>query len=162
MFCVLAAIGLLGFGPGDLAPDFSAKNQDEKLIRLSDLKGSPVLLYFYPADETPGCVKEACAIRDRFERFKKLGIVVLGVSRQGAKSHQAFKKNHKLPFDLLVDADGKLGKAYGVDTMPIVGYLKRVSFLIGADGKIIKSYEAVDPGTHADQVLKDFEAANKK
>ncbi|MBI3542478.1 MAG: peroxiredoxin [Deltaproteobacteria bacterium] len=145
---------------GDPAPDFSAKNQDGKTIHLADFKGKqPVLLYFYPKDDTPGCTKEACSFRDRFAKFKELGAVVLGVSGQGAKSHQEFRAKHKLPFDLLVDSDGAINKAYDVGTMFVVGFYKRRSVLIGKDGKLLRYYEDVNPETHAAEVIKDLEDA---
>lgn len=143
---------------GEKAPDFKAMNQDGKMISLSDYKGKPVLLYFYPKDDTPGCTVEACKIRDGFAKFKKLGITVFGVSRQGQKSHLEFRKKHSLPFDLLVDKDGALAKLYGIDKIMLVGFFKRQSVLIGADGVIHKIYRDVDPDTHADTVLKDTES----
>ena len=149
------------FSKGDIAPDFAVKNQDGKVIKLSDYRGKPVLLYFYPKDETSGCTKEACQFRDEFSRFKKLGAVILGVSTQGQKSHQEFKEKHKLPFDLLADEDGALAKTYGIGTIPIVGLDKRQSVLIGADGKIVREFKDVDPKTHTQEVLKELEALAK-
>ncbi|MBC7691192.1 MAG: peroxiredoxin [Methylotenera sp.] len=146
----------MGLAPGDQAPDFSLKNQDGKVVKLSALKGKPVLLYFYPMDDTPGCTKEACNFRDEFEKFKAIGAVVLGVSKQDQKSHQEFKAKHHLPFDLLMDTDGDLAKAYGVGSYPGVGMLKRQSVLISGNGKILKVYKDVDPDTHAAEVLKDL------
>ena len=140
--------------PGVAVPEFSAPNQDGKPVKLSDFKGSPVLLYFYPKDETPGCTKQACSLRDEFAEFKKLGAVVLGVSRQDQASHQEFKKKHKLPFDLLVDADGKIAEKLGVGTMPLIGFHKRQSVIVGKDGKLLKFMGDVDPDTHTAEVLK--------
>lgn len=148
----------LGLAQGEPAPAFSAKNQDGKEVRLADLKGKPVLLYFYPKDDTPGCTQEACAFRDGYASYQKMGAVILGVSRQNAKSHQDFRKKHHLQFDLLTDADGKLAESYGVKLMPVVGYHQRQSVLIGADGKLIKVYPDVDPALHSKEVLKDLEA----
>src|SRR3954465_10532303 len=119
---LLALVAPAGPAPGTQAPDVSAPNQDGKVVKLSALRGRPVLLYFYPKDDTPGCTKEACSLRDDFARFQKAGAVILGVSRQDAASHQAFKAKYHLPFDLLVDADGSFAQALGVQTMPIVGY----------------------------------------
>jgi peroxiredoxin Q/BCP len=155
---LMAASALsLGLATGDPAPDFAAKNQDGKEIRLSALRGKPVLVYFYPKDDTPGCTKEACTFRDEYTRFQKMGAVILGVSRQDAKSHQAFREKYHLPFDLLSDTDGKVAKALGVDTMLIGGYHKRQSVLISADGKIIQFYPDVNPATHTAQVLQDLQ-----
>lgn len=146
---------------GSVVPDFSAPNQDGKEVKLSDLKGKPVLIYFYPKDDTPGCTKQACDLRDRYAQFQKAGIVVLGVSRQDAKSHQAFRAKYRLPFDLLTDKDGELAKKLGVELMPLVGVHKRQSLLIGADGKVVAFFADVDPKTHAELVLKKLAPAEK-
>jgi peroxiredoxin Q/BCP len=141
---------------GALAPNFSAKNQKGETKRLSDFAGKPVLLYFYPKDETPGCTKEACQFRDHYKEFKNQGAVILGLSRQDEKSHKEFSEKHSLPFDLLVDKDGTIAKAYGVGKYPVLGLFKRQSVLIGKDGHVIKFYEDVDPEKHAEEVLKDL------
>jgi peroxiredoxin Q/BCP len=151
---------LLALAPGANAPDFSAKNQDGKTIRLSDFKGKWLLIYFYPKDDTPGCKKEACSFRDEFSKIKKLNVSILGVSRQDEKSHQEFKSKYKLPFDLLVDKDGSLADSFGVGSIPILGMTQRQSILIGPDGKIIQFYKDVDPDTHAQQVMKDVQHYN--
>lgn len=145
---------------GALAPNFSTKNQNGKIVSLSDFAGKPVLLYFYPKDETPGCTKEACQFRDQFAEFKKQGAVVLGLSRQDEKSHKKFTEKYHLPFDLLVDKDGAIAKAYGVGQIAVVGFLKRQSVLIGKDGHVIKFYEDVDPEKHPAEVLKDLAASD--
>src|SRR5262252_756348 len=98
---------------GDQAPDFTAKTNDGGKITLSDLKGKPVILYFYPRDDTPGCTKEACAFRDQFAAFTKKKAVVLGVSTDGVKSHDKFVEKFNLPFQLLADEDFAISKAYG-------------------------------------------------
>jgi peroxiredoxin Q/BCP len=154
-----AAFLFSALSPGTKAPDFTAKNQDGKAISLADLKGKYVLLYFYPKDDTPGCTKEACSFRDGFELLRKHGAVVLGVSKQDEKSHQEFRAKYKLPFDLLVDNDGKLASAYGIASMPVVGYFKRESVLIDPNGKILKQYKDVNPEVHSKQVLQDIEGA---
>lgn len=141
---------------GQKAPEFSAYNQDQKLIRLNELKGKYVLLFFYPADETPGCTKEVCTLRDEFTRIQSLNTVIYGASRQDAKSHKEFIKKHNLPFDLLVDTDAELAKKFGVGTMPVVGYIKRQSVLIGPDQKIVKIYRDVDPEGHSREVYQDI------
>ena len=152
LFVIFAALS-----SGDPAPDFTAQNQDGKAIHLTDFKGKYVLLYFYPKDDTPGCTKEACSFRDGFEAVRKHGAVVFGVSKQDAESHKAFQTKHKLPFDLLVDTDGKIAGLYGIATIPVVGYFKRESVLIRPDGKVGKTYKDVNPDTHAKQVLQDIE-----
>lgn len=147
---------LVGMSPGDPAPDFSAPNQDEKIVKLSDFKGKPVLIFFYPKDQTPGCTKEACTFRDEYSKFKKQGAVVLGISRQDSQEHQKFIKLHHLPFDLLVDKDGAIAESFGVEKMPILGLLKRKSVLIGPDGKLVRFYDDVDPAKHPQEVLDDL------
>jgi peroxiredoxin Q/BCP len=116
-----------------------------------------VLVFFYPKDDTPGCTKEACSLRDVYRQFQAHGAVVLGVSRQDAKSHQAFRAKYHLPFDLLVDPDGKVAAAFGVGEYPVVGLHKRQSVLIGPDGKVVRCYPDVDPEKHAAEVLKDLD-----
>lgn len=153
---------LMGISAGTQAPEFSVPNQDNKTVKLSDFKGKFVLLFFYPKDETPGCTKEACEFRDNYTTLKKLDTVVFGVSRQDAKSHKKFIAKHSLPYDLLIDKDGALAKAFGVGTMPIVGFHKRQSVLIGPDGKVVRFYENVDPGTHVPEVIADVKKAGAK
>jgi len=143
------------------APDFNLPDQDGKLHKLSDYKGRWVLLYFYPKDNTPGCTKEACGIRDEFKNFKNLNIVVLGVSADSSESHKKFAQKYKLPFTLLSDESKKVLKKYGVwGKKKFMGKeyegILRTSFLINPDGKIVKIYEKVKPDIHAKEVLKDF------
>jgi len=121
---------------GDKAPDFVAKDQDGKTWKLSDLSGKKVtLLYFYPKDDTPGCTKEACGLRDRMADLKKDNVQVLGVSFDDGESHKKFIDKHSLNFPLLVDTDGKIADQYGA-RMPNKNMARRISFLIGKDGKI--------------------------
>lgn len=136
-------------------------NQDGKPVRLSQFRGKPVLLFFYPKDETPGCTKEACALRDVNVDFQKAGAVVLGISRQDEEAHLKFKAKHQLPYDLLVDADGKVAKLFGVGSIPLLGWFKRDSILVGPDGKIARVYRGVSPGDHASEVLKDIALLTK-
>jgi thioredoxin-dependent peroxiredoxin len=150
---LLALVAAAGLPAGTPVPNVAAPNQDGKQVRISDFKGKPVLLYFYPKDDTSGCTKEACTIRDDYRKFQKAGAVVLGVSRQDAKSHQDFRAKYHLPFDLLVDSDGSFAKAFGVDSYPVVGYFKRQSLLIGPDGKVVRFFDAVDPAKHSAEVL---------
>lgn len=144
------------------APDFSLFDEEGKEHSLSDYLGKWVLLYFYPKDDTPGCTKEACAIRDNFPDFKKLKITVLGVSTDTVKSHRKFADKYKLPFTLLADDSKKLVNKYGVwgkkkfMGREYMGTL-RTSFLINPFGKIAKIYESVKPEIHAEEVLKDVE-----
>src|SRR3954451_25438527 len=147
----------LKLAEGDDAPEFSAITSDGRKISLSDFKGKNVVLYFYPRDDTPGCTKEACGFRDEFAAFKAKGAVVLGVSKDSAKSHDKFAEKYKLPFTLLPDEDKKIVQAYGVwGEKSFLGrkYLgiHRVTFLIGPDQKIKKIWTTVKPPNHAREV----------
>jgi peroxiredoxin Q/BCP len=154
---LLASATMLALAPGQPAPSFTLPNQDAKPVKLDDAKGHPVLLYFYPKDGTPGCTTEACMLRDNFVKFQKHGAVIYGISTQNEKSHVDFRKEQKLPFDLLVDAKGEVAKSYGVGFIPNTDLLERKSVLIGKDGKIAKVYDIVKPGEHATEVLKDLD-----
>lgn len=148
-----------GEGPlpvGATPPELSAVDQHGKTRKLSEERGHPTVVYFYPKDGTPGCTKEACAFRDTWDRFQKAGVQVLGVSSDDQKSHEQFAKEEKLPFPILADPDLTWAKAFGV---PIrLGMTSRVSFLLDAEGKVKKVYPDVDPALHADQVLGDASA----
>lgn len=133
-----AAAAVRGDTPkaGDKAPGFEAKDQDGKTWNLSALAGKQaVLLYFYPKDDTPGCTKEACGLRDRMSDLKKDNVQVLGVSFDDGESHKKFAEKHSLNFPLLVDTDGKIADQYGA-RMPNKNMARRVSFLIAPDGRI--------------------------
>lgn len=138
---------------GSAAPDVAAIDQNGKPHRLSEEHGHPVIVYFYPKDNTPGCTKEACAFRDSWARYEKAGVTVFGVSADDQKSHEQFAKEQHLPFPILADPDQQWIKAFGVSTK--LGMASRVSFLIDGAGKVAKVYPDVDPGIHADAVLKD-------
>ncbi|MCX7589981.1 MAG: thioredoxin-dependent thiol peroxidase [Patescibacteria group bacterium] len=143
------------------APDFKLPDQDGKIHKLSDYKGKWVLIYFYPKDDTPGCTKEACEIRDNFLNFQKLNIVVLGISVDSVDSHKKFAQKYNLPFILLSDSKKEVVKKYGVWAKKkfmgkeYEGTL-RTSFLINPQGKIEKIYENVKPEKHAKDVLNNF------
>jgi peroxiredoxin Q/BCP len=118
---------------GDAAPDFALPDQDGNSVRLSDLlTEGPVLLYFYPADFTPGCTKEACDIRDMHEDISDVGIRVLGISPQDENSHTRFRQKHRLPFTLLADTDKSVVRAFGADGPLGIG-VRRATFLIDSD-----------------------------
>ena len=145
---------------GDKAPDFNAKDQDGRDVKLSDFKGKRVVLYFYPKDDTPGCTKEACSFRDADDVFNAKGIKVLGVSTDNEKSHQKFISKYQLPFDLLADTEKKIVEAYGVwgeKSMYGKKYMGTVrkTFLID-NGKIVKIFDKVNVAEHADEVLAAF------
>lgn len=122
---------------GDAAPRIEGKDQDGKTWKLADHLGKHVvLLYFYPKDETPGCTKQACGLRDRMGDLKKQKVEVIGVSFDSSESHQKFIAKHNLNFPLLADTDGKIADAFGVRREPGKNMARRASFLIGLDGKI--------------------------
>jgi thioredoxin-dependent peroxiredoxin len=147
---------------GDIAPSISTDaifNDQIISFHLSDYRGHQVVLYFYPKDYTPGCTKEACAFRDGYARLQNWGIYVLGCSVDSANAHRGFIRKYRLPFPLLLDPDKKIAKAYGADNgIPILGLDQRVTYVIGADGRILKVYPEVDPGTHARQIIHDLGA----
>ncbi len=137
---------------GAVAPDVEGRDPSGKVVRLSEVRGNPAVVYFYPKDGTPGCTTEACAFRDAFKGYEAKHIVVFGVSRDSADSHAKFAAHHSLPFPLVPDEDGSISRAYGVSQF--LGMMdSRVTFLVGADGKITHVWPNVDPGVHADQVL---------
>jgi peroxiredoxin Q/BCP len=143
---------------GGLAPLFSAPANGGATVTLADLRGQSVLLYFYPRDNTPGCTLEACAFRDHFDQFKKRGIVVLGVSADSAASHGKFAQRFRLPFPLLSDADKSIALAYGAwGEKTFLGRtymgMRRITFLIGPDGRIQKIWRKVKPSHHPSEVL---------
>lgn len=146
---------------GDPAPDFSLPDAHDNLIRLADLKGKRVVLYFYPRDNTPGCTKESCAFRDAYSEYQAQDIVVLGVSTDHAKSHEKFATKYNLPFPLLCDLEGKVAAAYdsyGLKKFMGKEYtgISRNTFVISPDGRIEKIYKKVKPEVHAAQVLADL------
>jgi peroxiredoxin Q/BCP len=144
---------------GSLAPDFTAKDQTGHTIHLKSLRGKPVVLYFYPKDKTTGCTIEARGFRDARAEFDKAGAVVLGVSSQDAKSHEAFAEAEKLGFSLLDDHDRKIAKAYDVgQIVPLTGLDSRVTFLIDREGIIRKVWPSVDPAKHPQEVLEAIHA----
>jgi thioredoxin-dependent peroxiredoxin len=146
---------------GQAAPDFELQSDSGDRVRLSSLRGKPVVLYFYPRDDTPGCTKEACEFRDAYGEFRKRGAVVLGVSPDGAESHAKFRSKHELPFTLLADPEHEAAEAYGVWTersmygRKFMG-IKRSTFVIAPDGTVAKAMVGIRPAGHAAQVLKSL------
>ncbi len=143
-----------GKGPlpvGSPAPDVTGYDVHHHAVALSASLGHPAVVYFYPADGTPGCTKEACAFRDAWTRFVDAGVTVIGVSSNSADSHQRFLEEKKLPFALVSDPDHQVSNRYGVGTN-IVGD-QRMTFLVDREGKIAKVWPDVDPGVHAEEVL---------
>ena len=146
---------------GDKAPDFAVPDTKGKTVRLKDLRGKRVVLYFYPKDDTPGCTKEACSFRDSFATFKRRGIEVLGISLDNERSHQKFTQKYSLPFRLLADTDRAVSEAYGTyGEKKFMGrtYMgnNRMTFLIDKEGKIKKIFSKVKPEDHAEEVLQAF------
>jgi thioredoxin-dependent peroxiredoxin len=147
---------------GQKAPDFSVKDDCGQTVKLSDLKGKKIVLYFYPKDDTPGCTAEACNFRDGIAAIKKLGAVVLGVSSDSVESHQKFKKKFDLNFPLLADTDREIIEAYDVwkeKSMYGRKYMgiERTTFIIGKDGKITHIFPKVKVKEHAGAVLEALE-----
>lgn len=138
---------------GDTAPDFTAKDTHGNTVKLSDYAGQAVVMYFYPKDDTPGCTKQACSFRDNYEQYTSKGIPVFGVSMDDEASHQRFTEKFNLPFPLLADTDGAITKAYDVDGG---GYAKRVTYVIGKDGKIAQVFTTIQTDTHATDVLQQL------
>jgi peroxiredoxin Q/BCP len=136
---------------GAPAPAFDVKSSDGTALALPALKGKPVVLFFYPKDETPGCTKEACSFRDAWASLQKQGVVLIGVSTDDDASHQAFISHHKLPFKLVSDPQMTLAKRYGVGSMG--PYLNRQTIVIGSDGKVKKVFRDVDVTKHAAEVV---------
>ena len=138
--------------PNDSAPDFTLLDQDSVKQSLSKYKGQKVLIYFYPKDDTPGCTKEACGLRDNYDELVKLGVKVFGVSHDTPESHKKFVEKYNLPFTLLSDPNKEMIKSYGAGGM----MTRRVSYLIDETGTVVKYYAKVDPVAHAEQVISDL------
>lgn len=143
---------------GDMAPDFTARNQNGEEVSLSDYRGKKVILYFYPKDNTPGCTKESCDFRDNYETLTKDGFEVIGVSADSEKSHQKFIEKFDLPFTLISDSEKEVLKLYGAwGRKKFMGKeydgILRKTFLIGADGKIEQIIEKVKTKEPTKQLL---------
>ena len=147
---------------GDKAPKFKLNDQDGNLVQLADFKGKKLVIYFYPKDQTPGCIKEACSFRDNIDAYTNNGIAILGVSIDSEKSHLNFISKQNLNFPLLADVDKEMVTSYevwGEKSMYGRKYMGtfRKTFLINESGTIDKIYEKVKVATHAEDVLKDWE-----
>ena len=146
---------------GDKAPDVTVRDGEGQTVRLKDLRGKKVVLYFYPKDDTPGCTKEACSFRDSFAKFKKRGIEVLGVSLDSEVKHKKFAQKFDLPFRLLADTDRAISEGFGTyGEKKFMGRtymgINRMTFLIDEKGKIKKIFTKVKPEDHAAEVLAAF------
>ena len=142
-----------GVKVGERAPDFTLPDADGKDVRLADFAGRPVVLYFYPKDDTPGCTKEACTFRDQYQDFQDAGAAVLGVSSDSSESHRKFAARHRLPFPLLADRGGKVRKRYGVPAT--LGLLPgRVTFVIDGGGVVRHAFNSqLDATRHVEEAL---------
>jgi len=143
---------------GKPAPDFALTSDEGEEVTLSSLPGRPIVLYFYPKDDTPGCTLQACDLRDAYAEFRERGAVVLGVSRDDEASHQKFKEKYSLPFTLLADPDHEVSERYGVwvekNTYGRTGMgINRSTFVIDAEGNVAKAFYGVKPDGHARLVL---------
>jgi peroxiredoxin Q/BCP len=144
---------------GKPAPDFELTTDSGETVKLSDLKGQPVVLYFYPKDDTPGCTTQACGIRDAYQEFRDRGALVFGISADDEASHKKFKEKFQLPFTLLADTDKQAVEAYDVwKERSMYGKkfmgIERSTFVVDRDGNLAKELRKVKPAEHADQVLK--------
>ena len=143
---------------GTPAPDFELRSDEGETVKLSALRGKPVVLYFYPRDDTPGCTAEACEFRDAYDRFREQGVEILGVSPDTEASHRKFKAKYELPFTLLADPEHKVAEEYGTWVQKNFAGKKymgieRSTFLIDSEGKVAKMMRRVKPDTHAEDVL---------
>jgi thioredoxin-dependent peroxiredoxin len=143
---------------GKPAPDFELESDTGETVKLSSLRGRPVVLYFYPKDDTPGCTTEACEFRDAYDSFRERGAEVLGVSPDDIASHEKFKTKHELPFTLLADPDHAVAEQYGVwGEKKFAGKtymgINRSTFIIDEEGKVARAMRGIKPAGHAAQVL---------
>ncbi|HYZ77954.1 MAG TPA: thioredoxin-dependent thiol peroxidase [Gaiellaceae bacterium] len=143
---------------GTPAPDFELRSGEGEMVKLSALRGKPVVVYFYPRDDTPGCTTEACEFRDAYDRFREQGVEILGVSPDTEASHRKFKSKYELPFMLLADPEHEVAEAYGVwkekrNYGKTYYGVERSTFVIDADGKVARAMRGIKPAGHAAQVL---------
>jgi peroxiredoxin Q/BCP len=148
--------------PGTPAPDFELQDEAGTLHRLSDYRGQPVVLYFYPKDDTPGCTKEACSFRDDYSAYEAAGVLILGVSPDSPASHAKFKEKYQLPFPLLADEDHRVAdlyEAWGPKQFMGRSYegVLRTTYIIGEDGTIRRVFEKVRPAEHSAEILAELE-----
>lgn len=151
---------------GDKVKNFSLLNQDDETVQLTDFAGKPVVLFFYPKADTPGCTIEACGFRDTFEKLQKAGAIVLGISRDTPKAQKKFQEKYNLPYPLLADVDEKVCNQFDVLReknmygKKVIG-IERTTFLIGPDQRLLKVFPKVKPEGHAEEVLEAIRAQAK-
>jgi thioredoxin-dependent peroxiredoxin len=149
---------------GDKVKDFVLQNEEDETVHLKDFSGKPVVLFFYPKADTPGCTIEACGFRDVFKKIQKAGAVVLGISRDTPRAQKKFKEKYDLPYSLLADVDEAVCNQFGVLKeknmygKKVIG-IERTTYLIGPDQKLLKIFPKVKPEGHADEVLAAVEEA---
>lgn len=165
MTTLLALLGFAGAAgaqgmlkPGDQFPSWELVDHTGAKVSSASLSGKTYLLWYYPKAMTPGCTKEGCALRDNFEGFKKANVEIVGVSFDTPADNAAFVKKESFPFRLLSDEKKELAVKVGAADSPSRLWARRISYLVGGDGKVIKAYSGVDPATHAAQVLADLAA----
>jgi peroxiredoxin Q/BCP len=159
LMTLLGTANAAGLSTGEPAPGFTLVDQEGQTHQLTDYRGQWLVLYFYPKDDTPGCTKEACSLRDDFSAFRKLDVAVLGVSLDDTDSHQAFAKKYHLPFPLLSDPGGKVAKAYGsLGGFGPIRYAKRHTFIIDPGGRIAQVWRKVKPAEHSRELLEALSA----
>jgi peroxiredoxin Q/BCP len=142
--------------PGSAAPDFEVQDHTGTTRRLADYRGRTVVLWFYPRADTPGCTAEGCGFRDRIKQYEEKGVQILGASFDKPAENAAFAQKFGFNFPLLSDTDRKLGIAYGAADDASAGSARRISYLIGPDGKIKKAYPKVNAAAHPEEILKDL------
>ena len=145
---------------GKKAPAFNLDSSDGTKVKLADLAGKIVVVYFYPRDNTPGCTTQACGFRDNIFAFRNAGAVILGISVDDVQSHEKFAQEHSLPFTILADSTKAVAKTYGVlyKAMGVLEVARRDTFIIDPQGRIAKHYEKVDPKGHSQFVLAELKA----
>ena len=153
--------------PGETIEDFTLQDENGATMHLSDYSGKPVVLFFYPRADTPGCTIEACGFRDTFSKLQQAGVVVLGISRDTPKAQKKFKDKYDLPYTLLADVDERVSNQFGVlKEKNMYGKkvkgIERTTFLIGPDRKLTRVFAKVKPEGHADEVLEHFRSKSKQ
>lgn len=146
---------------GDLAPDFTLPSHDGGVVRLSNLRGHYIVLFFYPKDGSPGCTRENCLVRDRLDEFKELGAVVIGISKDSTDRHRRFAEKYKLTHLLLSDENGEVSRQYGA--LGFLGlFTKRITFVIDKDGVIRYIHQSINPASHVEAALKALRQITSK